>query len=565
MKDRSLYLSVLSGRRGPIANNKNASVLQSLLYYTPFSEKSFKKMSEPIYNTRSLFSSYYLEKVVAEQTDASLTAVYQEIQALYVSIAAAASRLNEAQTEEQFIRPVLRVLGHAFEVQPVLRTAQGTKQPDYAFFADTETLQLARPQLNTDAFFNTVTAIGDAKAWGRNLDRRLDGPGDAFSNSNPNYQIDFYIRTSGVTWGILTNGKQWRLYHRDTSYRLDSFYEVDLGKVLIGDDIDAFRYFYYFFRREAFAHSHTFLDDVLTGSARYTVAVSDNLADSIYSALEALMNGFLTYPDNQSLGQLTRIYPAPSDTLNLGETELETLHENCLILLYRLLFILYAESRGLLPLEDADYCAAYSLDALAAEVHAELDAGTEIPALRSDYWARLQDLCRLIDKGWEERIPQYNGGLFNPSRHPFLETAKIGNAVLAEVINLLTRTTEKERIAYQDLAIQHLGNIYEGLLEYNVRAEGKPPVVRLIRDKKERKASGSYYTSDAIVRAMVEDALDALCSRKSYDEILRLKVLDPAMGSGHFLVGAIDYLALQLATHPDAPPNACALGKRAYR
>ena len=554
MKDRSLYLSVLSGRRGPIANNKNASFLQSLLYYTPFSEKSFKKMSEPIYNTRSLFSSYYLEKVVAAQTDASLTAVYQEIQALYVSIAAAASRLNEAQTEEQFIRPVLRVLGHAFEVQPVLRTAQGTKQPDYAFFADTETLQLARPQLNTDAFFNTVTAIGDAKAWGRNLDRRLDGPGDAFSNSNPNYQIDFYIRTSGVTWGILTNGKQWRLYHRDTSYRLDSFYEVDLGKVLIDDDIDAFRYFYYFFRREAFAHSHTFLDDVLTGSARYTVAVSDNLADSIYSALEALMNGFLTYPDNQSLGQLTRICPTPSDTLNLGETELETLHENCLILLYRLLFILYAESRGLLPLEDADYRAAYSLDALAAEVHAELDAGTEIPALRSDYWARLQDLCRLIDKGWEERIPQYNGGLFNPSRHPFLETNKIGNAVLAEVINLLTRTTEKERIAYQDLAIQHLGNIYEGLLEYNVRAEGKPPVVRLIRDKKERKASGSYYTSDAIVRAMVEDALDALCSRKTYDEILRLKVLDPAMGSGHFLVGAIDYLALQLATHPDAPP-----------
>ncbi len=238
---------------------------------------------------------------------------------------------------------------------------------------------------------------------------------------------------------------------------------------------------------------------------------------------------------------------------------MDTLHENCLILLYRLLFILYAESRGLLPLEDADYHAAYSLDALATEVHSELDAQTEMPALRSDYWARLQDLFRLIDKGWEERIPQYNGGLFNPARHPFLEAAKIGNDVLAEVINLLTRTKAKERIAYQDLAIQHLGNIYEGLLEYNVsvqdaRLETAPTEVRLVRDKKERKASGSYYTSDAIVRAMVEDALEPLCNRKSYEEILRLKVLDPAMGSGHFLVGAIDYLALQLATHPDAPP-----------
>ena len=273
---------------------------------------------------------------MAAQTDASLTAVYQAIQALYAPIAAHASRLNEAQTEEQFIRPVLRVLGHAFEVQPVLRTAQGTKQPDYVFFADTETLNLARPQLNTDAFFNTATAIGDAKAWGRNLDRRLDGPGDAFSNSNPNYQIDFYIRTSGVTWGMLTNGNQWRLYHRDTSYKLDSFYEVDLGKVLTDDDINAFRYFYYFFHREAFAAgsvgrgpvprhaaevtagsvgrgpvprraTSTFLDDVLTGSARYTVAVSEDLGDSIYSALEVLMNGFLTYPDNR----LMRSCPPP--------------------------------------------------------------------------------------------------------------------------------------------------------------------------------------------------------------------------------------------------------------
>lgn len=278
------------------------AVFTLIIHHSP--KKVAKKMSEPIYNNRSLFSSYYLEKVVAAQTDASLTAVYQEIQALYAPIAAAASRLNEAQTEELFIRPVLRVLGHAFEVQPRLRTAQGTKQPDYAFFADTETLHLARPQLNTDEFFTTATAIGDAKAWGRNLDRRLDGPGDAFSNSNPNYQIDFYIRTSGVTWGMLTNGKQWRLYHRDTSYKLDSFYEVDLGKVLTDDDINAFRYFYYFFRSEAFAQevaagSVTFLDNVLSGSAHYTVAVSDDLGDSIYSALEALMNGFLTYPDNR--------------------------------------------------------------------------------------------------------------------------------------------------------------------------------------------------------------------------------------------------------------------------
>ena len=78
--------------------------------------------------------------------------------------------------------------------------------------------------------------------------------------------------------------------------------------------------------------------------------------------------------------------------------------------------------------------------------------------------------------------------------------------------------------------------------------------VQLTKDKSKRKASGSYYTSEAIVRSMVENTLGPLCERKTFEEILRLKVLDPAMGSGHFLIGVIDYLALELATHPDAPP-----------
>ena len=186
-----------------------------------------------------------------------------------------------------------------------------------------------------------------------------------------------------------------------------------------------------------------------------------------------------------------------------------------LILLYRLLFVLYAESRGLLPLENSVYRSQYSLDALAVEMHSELDKGPAIPYLRSDYWTRLQNLFALIDKGWVEHVPQYNGGLFNPKRHAFLECNKIGNDVLAHVINTLTRTTEGEIIAYQDLAIQHLGNIYEGLLEYEPDVQSPSEKVQLTRNASKRKASGSYYTSDAIVRSMVENALAPLCERKN--------------------------------------------------
>lgn len=496
-------------------------------------------MAKSTYNNQGLFSTHHLEKVIIEQTSDALESTYEQIKQLYAFIAESADNLNESQTEEQFIRPVLKILGYSFGVQPALSTSQGTKQPDYAFFSGQEALERAHPQINSNAFFNTAIAVGDAKAWTRNLDKKLDGPGDPFSNSNPNYQIDFYIRTSGLTWGILTSGKLWRLYHRDTSYKLDSFYEVDLEKILINEDTDAFRYFYYFFQSDAFApgtSNQSFLDDVLSGSIRYTVSVSDDLGDKIYLALEELINGFLTYPDN-----------------NLTTTDMDTIHKNCLILLYRLLFVLYAESRGLLPLENREYQSEYSLDALATEIHDKLDNNSTIPKLRSDYWTRLHNLFTLIDKGWDEHIPQYNGGLFNPTRHVFLEDNEIGNDVLVNVINTLTRTTERERIAYQDLAIQHLGNIYEGLLEYKPTVQSSPEKIVLTKDKTKKKASGSYYTSDAIVRLMVEDTLGPLCERKTFEEILRLKVLDPAMGSGHFLVGVIDHLALELATHPDAP------------
>ncbi|RKU35091.1 hypothetical protein C6496_17505 [Candidatus Poribacteria bacterium] len=493
------------------------------------------------YFNNALFSSYHLENVVKNQASDTLESPYRQIKQLYTSIAGFAENLNEAQTEERFIRPILEILGHVFEVQPRLDTSQGIRRPDYVFFPGQIALMRAYQDINTSAFFKTATAIGDAKAWGRNLDKKLTGPGDPFSNSNPNYQIYFYLGETELTWGILTNGKLWRLYHPKTSHKLDSFYEVNLEKILIDEDINAFRYFYYFFRSEAFVphtSNHTFLDDVLSGSIRYTVSVSDDLGDKIYLALEKLINGFLDYQGNN---------------LTACDSDVEKVHENCLILLYRLLFVLYAEGRGLLPLENPEYQSEYSLEAIATNIHDALDNNSVVSELRNDYWSRLQTLFTLIDKGWQENIPQYNGGLFNPTQHQFLEEKKIGNRPLAKVIDILTRTKERERIAYQDLAIQHLGNIYEGLLEYEPNVQRQTERVKLQKNKNAKKASGSYYTSDAIVRAIVEKALDPICERKMFDDILHLKILDPAMGSGHFLIGVIDYLALKLAMHDDAP------------
>ena len=178
---------------------------------------------------------------------------YAAIKQLFDAVAPNVAHLNEAQTEREFIHPVLEQLGHAFEVQPTLHTSQGTQRPDYAFFASADAHAAAQSHLNTNQLFKTALAIGDAKAWHRNLDRKGQEGSDPFSNQNPNYQIDFYLRGADKHWGILTNGGQWRLYHRQTSYRLDSFYEVDLAALLTdNEDLEPFRYFYCLFRRDAF-------------------------------------------------------------------------------------------------------------------------------------------------------------------------------------------------------------------------------------------------------------------------------------------------------------------------
>ena len=521
---------------------------------------------------QSLFSDYYLDSLIVGQpqwTDTpNIESDYAAIKQLFDTIVPNAERFNEARTEHEFIRPVLNQLGHVFEVQPALQTSQGTKRPDYSFFPSADAHNAAQPHINTNRFFNTALAIGDAKAWSRNLDRKTQDGGDPFNNQNPNYQVDFYLRGADKDWGILTNGRQWRLYHRQTSYRLDSFYEVDLAAMLCeNEDLDTFRYFYCLFRCDAFlpdASGTSFLDRVLRESQQYTVAVSDDLKNRVYDALRLLIGGFLDFPRNG---------------LDGTGPPLDEIQTNCLILLYRILFILYAESRGLLPLDNRDYAMHYSLDHLATDIHEKINDGIAFAPGADPYWARLRGLFTLINDGWEDHIPQYNGGLFNPGQHPFLERYGIGDDALAQVIELLTRTKDGERITYRDLDVRHLGDIYEGLLEYQpqiadqdlaiVSKKGRetvePPsstnqeivypegAVYLLTDNGERKATGSYYTPDYIVRYIVENTLAPLCEGKSVDEIRSLKILDPATGSGHFLVGVVDYLAEELITHPEAP------------
>lgn len=528
------------------------------------------------YRNQSLFSDYYLRELVRDDPHwkdvlAAAPVLHRKIADIYQRGTPGIENVSEAEVERRLIRPVLSALEHVYEAQPDVRSPEGTKTPDYGFFASVDDRNKAEGAA-LEEYWKHALAVGDAKAWDRSLDRRLKGPGDPFGNHNPSYQIDFYLRATDLKWGILTNGRLWRVYYRDLSYRLDVYYEVNLPELLDAGD-EEFNYFAAFFSQSAFLpdqQGQDFLDRAYKGSLDYATGLSRELKDNVYEALRLLTEGFLRFPSN-----------------GLASEDVESVRESAFVVIYRLLFILYAEDRGFLPLENRDYGDTYSLRALARDVAEKIDARVALSPAASGYWSRLQDLFWMMDGGDVALgIPPYNGGLFDEARHPELRQWRIGDNYLARSVDMLTRAAAAERtgrgfVSYRELSIRELGSIYEGLLEHQPRIAEEPMVV--VRDEKtervipehesqdkrvlgryqpgevyltlhrgERRATGSYYTPDYIVKYIVANTLGPLIEERQgsgaemVEAILSTRVLDPAMGSGAFLVEATDFLARAL-------------------
>jgi type II restriction/modification system DNA methylase subunit YeeA len=547
---------------------------------------------------RDLFSNYYLDEHLPETeawdelSDDELREAKADIMDLWEREQGTAPKRNESQLEEKFIRPMFRKLGIPFEVEE--STSRTQRRPDYGFFESEDAARGAfeRREEGGD-FYKDAVAVADAKRWGRPLDTRGSGEHER-DFENPSYQIHVYLQETPARWAVLTDGKKWRLYYGPTSHRLDSYYEIDLPTVLEQGDLEDFKYFYLFFRHGAFLEDSSgecFLDEVYDESNVFAQELGEDLQDNIYEAIKVLSEGFMQYPDN-----------------DLSEDDLNLIHDSSLIYLYRLIFVLYAESEGrdLLDTTNEIYEESYSLNSLKQDIAEELDSSS--PKYRDwqdNLWDRLDELFKLIDQGSKSRgipeddlyIPAYNGGLFrtNPDEDDsvearFLANHQVGDAYLAEVIELLTRSQNgngggKIFVDYSSLDVRHLGSIYEGLLEYQLDVADEPLAledgeyvpagegdeviveegeVHLTTGSGERKATGSYYTPEYVVEYIVEETVGplvddirgGLVGQSAFDEggfaeefaeeVFDLKILDPAMGSGHFLTSAIDYLAREI-------------------
>lgn len=611
-------------------------------------QTSFKSF----YN-QGLFSGNYLEHHLPEtsiwkENEEKIRKAHGELAELCKEI----KGLNlgpgeEANLESKFIQPVLRILGYDFDVQPTTQRGFSKKRPDYALFKDKASLQSAR-EYKTDItrFFTHPLTILEAKYW----DRRLNDADsrDTLDSRDPTAQTVKYLddvyraSQSRIKWAVLTNGKLWRLFYYHAASRSGNFYEVDLEELIANGDLDKFKYFYLFFSKDAFvpnpATGRSWLDMHLKGSEDYAAEVSARIKELIFDRVfEGLSKGFIEYRRNET------------GVTNETEKSLKEIFNGCLTLLYRLLFLLYAESRGLLPVDDNSYYKK-SLKKLKGDITKDVAtiglSGMSHKAY--DYWSRFESLCRIVDEGDSAlNVPIYNGGLFETRSGSFLADNKISDPYLADAIYLLTTEQRTENhhasfIDYSSLGVRHLGDIYEGLLEFHIRvaeeemievrekgkllwkpARGiektkekkqKIPQTRKVGEvyiensKHERKATGSYYTPHYIVEYIVKNSVGRVLEerldkartivteleglyekqrrqlkqpkewkhwehagepkgkhidkiikleREFYEIVFDIKALDPAMGSGHFLVHTVDFISDRIVTflaeYPDNP------------
>jgi len=530
-----------------------------------------------------LFSSDFLQDSICRLADWSLVDD-RAVDDLRVSLRQIFDRFpitkspNESQTEDDLIWPVLESLGWTASLRQQNLAPRGREDvPDGLLFKDAATKAEANGFREEWKRYEFGLAVVESKRWLRPLDRRSGRRGEELA---PSTQMLRYLRrvddltTGQLRWGILTNGGRWRLYYQGARSVSEQFFEIDLAAVLAVPGYEGglfalteqerqhwLKVFALVFRREAFlptpSDNRTFHQRALEEGKFYEERVAESLSNLVFG---------------QVFPELARAIATAAPAAPLQEVR-----EASLILLYRLLFVLYAEDRDLLPVRDHRYDEYGLRERVRGDVGRRKSKNDVFSDTAGRYWSALDDLCRAIDKGEGAiGLPPYNGGLFDTKHTPLLGSIRLGDAVMASVIDALSfeQTADgRKYINYRNLSVQQLGSIYERLLEHEIIREGE--IISVRPNVFARKSSGSYYTPEDLVGVIIDGTIGPLVAqrieafRSKADELaespqpeeyrlgalkrldpaeklLELKICDPAMGSGHFLVSLVDYLADQV-------------------
>ena len=316
-------------------------------------------------------------------------------------------------------------------------------------------------------------------------------------------------------WCICCNGSALRIVDAHHTWAR-TYVEFELA-VLPGEDVSR-TVLWNVMRADAMASRPSFLEIVAESSARHGVTVCKALGEGVLDAL-ALIFGAL------GKGRAAR--------------SSQVLFEQSLTVLYRVLFLLFAEARALVPIWHPVYVERYTIEAIVTM----LLTGRRYRGI----WDAVLAISRLAHAGCragELTITAFNGRLFSPAHSSAFDQQRISDEIMGRAVLAVGATSTagggRTRISYADLDVEQLGAVYERVLEYEPVTE-RPAALTRTRDT--RQSSGTFYTPRSVTASVVRRTLEPLVRDRTAEEILQLRVLDPAMGSGAFLVGACRYLA----------------------
>ena len=358
-------------------------------------------------------------------------------------------------------------------------------------------------------------------------------------------------------WGIATNGSVLRLMRDNASLTRPAYIEADLAQIFTNEDAASFAVLWLLCHRTRFGVAGTPATDCALerwrdAGAKEGEVARDRLAGQVQLALKLLGSGFL------------EANPDLSKRLQSGDIPLTGWFNELLRLVYRLIFLMVAEDRNLLHPPKAPaaarklYAEGYSLSALRAA------------CTRAATWDRHHDryegvkiAFHALAVGEEKLALPALGGLFADDQLPHLGTARLRNRAFMEALYRLSWLTDEKKsgmvpVNWRAMETEELGSVYESLLELQPQLGSDGHNLLFASDAAEqrgnqRKITGSFYTPEPLVQALLDTALDPVLDRieAEFDDpakaLLQLRIIDPACGSGHFLLAAARRIATRLA------------------
>jgi hypothetical protein len=449
--------------------------------------------------------------------------------------------LATTETRQQWVLPLLGLLGYQLDYQAKSSEVNGKSYP------------LSHRVANRGQTVVHISGYRDLAG----LDRKAEQRSGALRMS-AHAMVQEYLNLSDELYGLVTNGRVLRLL-RDSSRLIKLTYlEFDLDRIFTDGLFADFALLYRLLHasrlpanRDDAAQSwiERYHQDSLDAGSR----IREGLSKAVEQAITGLANGFLQHRDNEALRQ----------EIAGSRLSAEDFYKHLLRLIYRLLFLMVIEERGLVFPSNANprhrnlYEQFYSLMRLR-----KMSEKRHLADRRhADLWPALFGTFRLFEAGGPGSkigLAPLAGDLFSPQAIGPLASCTLGNDVLLTALHALNLYTHPDngqliRVNYGALNVEEFGSVYEGLLEYEPAFLYDGPRTEFhFRKGDERANTGSHYTPDELVQPLIKNSLDHLIAQKLKEKdpaeaLLDLRVVDVACGSGHILLAAARRIAIELA------------------